>query len=164
MPFLISRCLSIHHKSFLVWTSPLTLRLPHSKVLLNGNDAILNTTSKDPLRVSIRSILSPKIKWIQDKFDGLSQESWVKKVQNYQFEPLCTFQVINSTTGRFFMWFYLDWKLDICTFLTIYSRPANSFRWERITCLKFGQLLYINKIQFFLSKLLLLLLLCWDKE
>jgi hypothetical protein len=72
-------------------------------VLLNGNDAILNTTSKDPLRVSIRSILSPKIKWIQDKFDGLSQESWVKKVQNYQFEPLCTFQVINSTTGRFFM-------------------------------------------------------------
>ena len=53
--------------------------------------------------MSIRSILSPKIKWIQDKFDGLSQESWVKKVQNYQFEPLCTFQVINSTTGRFFM-------------------------------------------------------------
>jgi hypothetical protein len=72
-------------------------------VLLNGNDAILNTTSKDPLRVSIRSILSPKIKWIQDKFDRLSQESWVKKVQNYQFEPLYTFQVINSTTGRFFM-------------------------------------------------------------
>ena len=41
-PFLVSRCLGIHYKPFLVWTSPLTLRLCHPKVLLNGR--ILSTS------------------------------------------------------------------------------------------------------------------------
>jgi hypothetical protein len=49
-------------------------------VLLNGNDAILDMKSKNPLEESIRSIIKPKIKWIQKEFNGLSQESWVKKV------------------------------------------------------------------------------------
>lgn len=35
-PFLVSECLGIHRKLFLVRTSSLTLRLCHPKVLLNG--------------------------------------------------------------------------------------------------------------------------------
>jgi len=31
----------------------------------------------------------------------------------------------------------MGWKLDIYTFLTIYSRPANSFERKRKTCLNF---------------------------
>jgi hypothetical protein len=34
--------------------------------------------------------------------------------------------------------FQLGWKVDIHTFLTIYSKPANSYRKERTTCLKLG--------------------------
>jgi hypothetical protein len=37
-------------------------------------------TSKDPLRVSIGYILRSKMKWIQEEFNELSQEDWVKKV------------------------------------------------------------------------------------
>lgn len=40
-----------------------------------GDDAILATTSNDPLRVSIGSILRPKTKWIQEEFNGLSQKA-----------------------------------------------------------------------------------------
>jgi hypothetical protein len=39
------------------------------------DDAILVTTSRDPFGVSIGSILRPKMKWIQEKFNGLSQEA-----------------------------------------------------------------------------------------
>jgi len=38
----LSGCLGIHRKPFLFWTSPLTLRLCHPKVLLNGR--ILSTS------------------------------------------------------------------------------------------------------------------------
>jgi hypothetical protein len=38
-------------------------------------DAILTTKSNDPLKMSIRSILRPKMKWIQKEFNELSQEA-----------------------------------------------------------------------------------------
>jgi len=46
-------------------------------------DAILHTKSNDLLEVSIGSILRPKMKWIQKKFNRLSQDAWVKKIQIY---------------------------------------------------------------------------------
>jgi hypothetical protein len=45
------------------------------------HDAILTTTLKNPLGVSLGSILRPKTKYIQEEFNGLSQETWVKKIQ-----------------------------------------------------------------------------------
>jgi len=54
-------------------------------------DAILVITSKLTLGVFIGSILSPKIKWIYEEFNGLSQEAGVKNVQIYQSRPLSTF-------------------------------------------------------------------------
>ena len=44
-PFLVFRCLGIHHKPFFIWTSPLNLRLCHPKVLLGGK--ILSTSMND---------------------------------------------------------------------------------------------------------------------
>jgi hypothetical protein len=41
---------------------------------------ILTIKSNDPLRVFIGFILRPEIIWIQEKFNGLIQEAWVKKV------------------------------------------------------------------------------------
>jgi hypothetical protein len=38
-------------------------------------DAILTTKSNDPLKMSIGSILRPKMKWIQEEFNELSQET-----------------------------------------------------------------------------------------
>jgi len=43
-----------------------------------GDDVILAMTLNDPLGVSIMYILRPKMKWIQEKFNGLSQKTWVK--------------------------------------------------------------------------------------
>ena len=33
--------------------------------------------------MSIRSILRPKTKWIQEEFNKLCQEAWIKNVQIY---------------------------------------------------------------------------------
>jgi hypothetical protein len=46
-----------------------------------NNDVVLAMTLKYPLGVSIWSILRTKMKWIQEEFNGLSQEAWVQKVQ-----------------------------------------------------------------------------------
>jgi len=59
------------------------------------DDAILAKTSKDPFGVSIGFILKPKMKWIQEEFNELSQEVWVKKVQICQSRSLSTFWVIS---------------------------------------------------------------------
>jgi len=60
----------------------------------NGNhDAILATTFKKSLGVSIGS-LRLRMKCIQEEFNELSQEAWVKKVQIYQVRPLSTLWVI----------------------------------------------------------------------
>lgn len=50
-----------------------------------GDDVTVAMTWNNPLRVSSRSILSSKIKWIKEEFNGLSQKAWVKKIQMYQF-------------------------------------------------------------------------------
>jgi len=92
-----------------------------------GDDVILAMTLKDLLGVSIRYILRPKMKWIQEEFNGLSQETWVKKVQIYQSRPLSTFQVIyedESITDTIL----IGLELDICTFPTLCGKPVNSSR------------------------------------
>jgi hypothetical protein len=38
------------------------------------------------------------MKWIQEKFNGLSQKALVKNVQICHSRPLSTFQVINGAT------------------------------------------------------------------
>ena len=50
--------------------------------------------------MSIGFILRPKTKWIQEKFNGLSQEAWVKNVQICKAGPLSTLQVISKATGE----------------------------------------------------------------
>jgi hypothetical protein len=49
--------------------------------------------------VFIGFILRPKTKWIQEKFNGLSEEAWVKNVQICQAGPLSTLRVISEATG-----------------------------------------------------------------
>jgi hypothetical protein len=44
-----------------------------------NNDVVLVMTLKYPLGVSIGSILRTKMKWIQEEFNRLSQEAWVKR-------------------------------------------------------------------------------------
>jgi hypothetical protein len=61
---------------------------------------LLTNTSKDALGVFIGFILRPKTKWIQEKFNGLSEEAWVKNVQICQAGPLSTLWVIFEATGE----------------------------------------------------------------
>jgi hypothetical protein len=83
---------------------------------------------------SIRS----KWKRIKERVNGLSSEVHVKKRQICHTGPLATIRSISWALEGVSFWFYLGWKIDICTFSTIYGRLVNSFRWERTTCLKLG--------------------------
>jgi hypothetical protein len=51
---------------------------------------------------------------------------------------LCTVWDIYGAKGGILLRFKLVWKLDILIFSTIYGRPNNSSRRERINCLKLG--------------------------